>query len=73
MTDAELVQWLTATYGEPTVPGHPCALSIIRWTNGGRNIHLDTDCDEWWTDDTDWAPAHVAGPALWAAHRYGNP
>ena len=73
MTDDALRAWLTATYGEPTVPGHPCALSIIRWTNGGRYIHLDTSLDRWWTEDSGWTAAHVAGPALHAAHRYGTP
>ena len=75
MTDDALRAWLTATYGEPNEDGE--------WEIGSRIVvHSGHDRERedsrWLIDDTrkvpfHWMPASIAGPALHAAHRYGNP
>jgi hypothetical protein len=80
MTDEALGDWLTATYGEPRVDGE----TQFAWETIGRPIvYHDTanETDAWdlWLDCANSTrsrhslPAHIAGPALWAAHRYGTP
>jgi hypothetical protein len=80
MTDEALEAWLTATYGEPRVDSD----TQLAWGPPGRPIvYHDTtnETDAWdlWlhcanSTRTGYSiPAHVAGPALWAAHRYGAP
>jgi hypothetical protein len=79
MTDDELIAWLTATYGEPRPIGglmwwdlDPDS-SRAAWHNPGQP--KETDC--WGLVDaagftTLTCPAHIAGPALWAAHHFGG-
>ena len=80
MTDAELEQWLTATYGEPGYSDR----ERVTWPEVFQRPHFDSPSavtmellggGKYWhfNDGQQWLPAHVAGPALWAAHRYGNP
>ena len=79
MTDEALRAWLTATYGEPKWLG--CLLWWDVDPHSGRAAHHDPDLRD---KSTNWTivddqgistscPASIAGPALWAAHRYGNP
>jgi hypothetical protein len=79
MTDADLVAWLTATHGEPKLLG-----GLLWWDvdpHSGRAAHYDPDLRDKFTnwtivDDQGIStpcPASIAGPALWAAHRYGAP
>jgi hypothetical protein len=79
MTDEALRAWLTETYGEPKL------LGILLWwdvdPHSGRAAHHEPDLRDKFTswtivDDQGIStpcPASIAGPALWAAHRYGNP
>jgi hypothetical protein len=79
MTDADLVTWLTATYGEPKWLG--CLLWWDVDPHSSRGAHYDPDLRDKFTswtivDDQGIStpcPASIAGPALWAAHRRGNP
>jgi hypothetical protein len=82
MTDEALRAWLTATYGEPRAADRWEPVGWIRWnTTGEECVYMDTSADNadgrrWilgWQEMGEQLPAHVAGPALWAAHRYGNP
>ena len=77
MTDEALEAWLTATYGEP----RENSAGSLAW---GYSIPGRGQVDNVWrVDASRWyipgnaleycLPAHIAGPALWAAHRYGNP
>jgi hypothetical protein len=79
MTDDALRAWLTATHGEPKWLG--CLLWWDVDPHSGRGAHYDPDLRD---KSTSWTivddqgistpcPASIAGPALWAAHRYGNP
>jgi hypothetical protein len=80
MTDDALRAWLTATYGEPDFndgitmiwpgvfrrPGNDDPSAVTMETlYGVKSWHFN--------DGQQWVHAHIAGPALWAAHRYGNP
>jgi hypothetical protein len=84
MTDDALRAWLTATYGEPRAADRWEPVGWIRWnTTGEECVYMDTtehdtdgDGRRWafgWQDTDEQLPAHVAGPALHAAHRYGTP
>ena len=82
MTDDALRAWLTATYGEPRAADRWEPVGWIRWnTTGEECVYMDTSADNadgrrWilgWQEMGEQLPAHVAGPALWAAHRYGTP
>jgi hypothetical protein len=82
MTDDELEAWLTATYGEPLAADRLEPADWIRWnTTGEECVYMDTSADNadgrrWilgWQEMGEQLPAHVAGPALWSAHRYRNP
>jgi hypothetical protein len=84
MTDEALRAWLTATYGEPRAADRWEPVGWIRWnTTGEECVYMDTtehdtdgDGRRWafgWQDTDEQLPAHIAGPALWAAHRYGTP
>ena len=77
MTDDDLIAWLTATYGEP----QPISAEI-----DGARWWLDDACVSWatvapdagawqygtWDVHSPTIPAHIAGPALWAAHHFGG-
>ena len=76
MTDEELRAWLTATYGAPRVDG----ITHLAWGPPGKPVVYhdasSTTGESWdvWID----APAmtttaSIAGPALWAAHKYSTP
>ena len=84
MTDDALRAWLTATYGEPLAADRWEPVGWIRWnTTGEECVYMDTtehdtdgDGRRWafgWQDTDEQLPAHVAGPALHAAHKYGAP
>ena len=77
MTDEALRAWLTATYGEP----RENSAGSLAW---GYSIPGRGQVDNVWrVDASRWyipgnaleycLPAHIAGPALWAAHRHRNP
>jgi hypothetical protein len=80
MTDEALEAWLTATYGEPGYKDR----DVMTWPEVFQRPHFDflsavtmetLNGAKYWhfNDGQQWLPAHVAGPALWAAHRYGAP
>jgi hypothetical protein len=79
MTDDALRAWLTATHGEPKPLG-----GLLWWDvdpHSARAAHHDPDQRDKFTswtivDDqgiSTSCPASIAGPALHAAHRRGNP
>jgi len=79
MTDADLIAWLTATYGEPRPIGDLMWWDLdpdssrAAWHNPGQP--KETDC--WGLVDaagftTLTCPAHIAGPALWDAQHFGG-
>ena len=77
MTDEALRAWLTATYGEPrensagslawgySIPGRGQVDNV--WRVNASRWYIPGNALEYCL------PASIAGPALWAAHRYGNP
>ena len=84
MTDDELEAWLTATYGEPEhrdgTRADGVRYKLTHWFKHFSDdeddfVEVATRCrNDWQTHHGGgWLPAWVIGPALWAAHRYGNP
>jgi hypothetical protein len=84
MTDEALEAWLTATYGEPEHRDGTRADGVrYKMTHWFKHFSDDEDgfvevatrCrNDWQTHHGGgWLPAWVIGPALHAAHRYGNP
>ena len=75
MTDEALAKWCDTVLGQP----EPVSTDRngARWHHGDSFVYyeLDQPSDERWA--VPWCdyglPASIAGPALWAAHRYGNP
>jgi hypothetical protein len=77
MTDEALRAWLTATYGEPrensagslawgySIPGRGQVDNV--WRVNASRWYIPGNALEYCL------PASIAGPALWAAHRYGTP
>jgi hypothetical protein len=77
MTDDALRAWLTATYDGPG-PNDPDdhTQGDLWWLDDGKMTWAVHRHNEGWSFGC-WdvhspiIPAHIAGPALWAAHRYG--
>lgn len=78
MTDEALREWLTATYGEATFSEH--SRMWVYWkTPTGTVFYCESGGESYpackwgygWMDGDQWLPASIAGPALWAAHKYG--
>jgi hypothetical protein len=75
MTDDALAKWCDTVLGQP----EPVSTDRngARWHHGDSFVYyeLDQPSDERWA--VPWCdyglPASIAGPALWAAHRYGTP
>jgi hypothetical protein len=74
MTDDDLIAWLTATYGEPV---HQPVRHVMTWHI--IDVEFDGRMDgaaRWEMPSldgyTDQHPAHIAGPALWAAQHFGG-
>jgi hypothetical protein len=80
MTDEALFDWLEKTYGLRTQIGPRYAFG----PPGKPVAYFSVDADPAYSWDV-WIasahephrgyslPAHIAGPALWAAHKYGAP